>query len=73
MGAGRAEGPVIETERLRLRNWRMEDAEPFIEHLNTPAVMRWLGGGRTPEAQRTVVRDRFITWQEERGFTFWVA
>ena len=64
---------TIETERLRLRNWREEDAEPFIRHLNTPAVMRWLGGVRTPEQQRESVRERFISWQEEFGFTFWVV
>ncbi|TDF22505.1 GNAT family N-acetyltransferase, partial [Delftia tsuruhatensis] len=38
---------MIETERLRLRNWREEDVEPFIRHLNTEPVMRWLGGLRT--------------------------
>lgn len=64
---------VIETPRLTLRNWTMEDAEPFIRHLNTPAVMRWLGGVRTPEQQREVVSGRFMRWQEELGFTFWVV
>ena len=64
---------MIETERLRLRNWSAADAEPFIRHLNTEPVMRWLGGLRTPEEQEAIVRDRFIRWQEERGFTFWVV
>ena len=64
---------MIETERLRLRDWTMADAEPFIRHLNTEPVMRWLGGVRTPERQREIVRDYFIRWQEERGFTFWVV
>ncbi|HEY0113067.1 MAG TPA: GNAT family N-acetyltransferase [Allosphingosinicella sp.] len=64
---------MIETERLRLRDWTPDDAEPFIRHLNTPAVMRWLGGVRTEEEQRSIVSDRFIRWQEERGFTFWVV
>ena len=64
---------VSETPRLHLRNWRVEDAEPFIRHLNNPAVMRWLGGVRTPEQQEAVVRDRFMRWQEELGFTFWVV
>ena len=63
---------MIETERLRLRGWTMEDAEPFIRHLNTPAVMRWIGGVRPPEALREVVQ-RFIRWQEARGFTFWLV
>jgi RimJ/RimL family protein N-acetyltransferase len=63
---------VIETERLRLRDWTPADAEPFIRGLNTEPVMRWLGGVRTPEEQEAVVRDRFMAWQEQRGFTFWV-
>ena len=35
---------MIETERLRLRNWREGDDERLHIHCNTPAVMRWLGG-----------------------------
>ncbi|HEX6374798.1 MAG TPA: GNAT family N-acetyltransferase [Allosphingosinicella sp.] len=62
---------MIETARLRLRNWREEDIEPFIRHLNTEPVMRWLGGVRTREQQMAAVRDRFMAWQETRGFTFW--
>ena len=33
-----------ETERLVLRDWRVEDWAPFWNATNTPAVMRWLGG-----------------------------
>jgi RimJ/RimL family protein N-acetyltransferase len=64
---------MIETDRLILRDWREEDIEPFIRHLNTPAVMRWLGGMRTRQQQEATVRERFIAWQEARGFTFWAA
>jgi RimJ/RimL family protein N-acetyltransferase len=64
---------TIETARLRLREWREADIEPFILHLNVEPVMRWLGGVRTPEQQAAVVRDRFMAWQEARGFTFWVV
>ncbi len=64
---------MIETERLILRDWREEDIEPFIRHLNTPAVMRWLGGVKTREFIDFIVRGRFMRWQEERGFTFWVV
>jgi RimJ/RimL family protein N-acetyltransferase len=62
---------VIETPRLRLRNWRPEDAEVFERHVNTPAVMRWLGGVKDPDFLHWVVRERFTGWQAERGFTFW--
>ena len=64
---------MIETERLHLRNWRLEDAEPFERNTNTPAVMRWLGGVKAAEFIRQVISDRFVRWQEERGFTFWVV
>jgi RimJ/RimL family protein N-acetyltransferase len=64
---------MIETERLRLRNWTMDDVEPFVRHTNTEPVMRWLGGVKTPEQMETVIRDRFIAWQEQRGHTFWVV
>jgi RimJ/RimL family protein N-acetyltransferase len=64
---------MIETERLILRNWREADIEPFVAHTNTEGVMRWLGGVKTPEQLVLVVRDRFIAWQESRGFTFWVV
>jgi RimJ/RimL family protein N-acetyltransferase len=64
---------VIETPRLRLRDWTEADCEPFIRHTNTPAVMRWLGGVRTAEAIETVIRDRLMRWQADRGFTFWAV
>ena len=64
---------TIETARLRLRDWREEDIEPFIRHLNVEPVMRWLGGVRTPEQQSASVRERFMVWQETLGFTFWAV
>lgn len=64
---------MIETERLRLRNWREEDIEPFIRHTNTEPVMRWLGGVKPPEAHREIIRERVMRWQEERGFTLWLV
>jgi RimJ/RimL family protein N-acetyltransferase len=64
---------TIETGRLRLRGWREEDIEPFIRHLNVEPVMRWLGGVRTREQQQSVVRERFMVWQEKLGFTLWAV
>lgn len=64
---------MIETERLWLRDWRTEDMEPFFRHTNTPAVMQWLGGVKTRAFMDQVGTDRFMRWQEERGFTFWVV
>jgi RimJ/RimL family protein N-acetyltransferase len=64
---------IIETDRLRLRDWREADIEPFIRHLNVEPVMRWLAGVRTREQQEATVRERFMAWQERLGFTFWVV
>jgi RimJ/RimL family protein N-acetyltransferase len=63
---------MIETDRLLLRNWREGDADAFIAHTNTPAVMRWLGGVKTADELRQTV-ERLTVWQEERGFTFWAV
>ncbi len=64
---------ILETPRLLLRDWREQDLEPFIRHLNVEPVMRWLGGVRTREQQQASVRERFMAWQETLGFTFWAV
>ena len=64
---------AIETDRLLLRDWREADIAPFIQHTNTPAVMRWLGGVWTREAAEDALRNRLMRWQAERGFTFWAV
>ena len=64
---------MIETERLRLRNWTAQDCEPFHRHTNTPAVMRWLGGVKPREVLDGIILDRFMPWQETRGHTFWAV
>ena len=63
---------MIETERLRLRNWREGDAESFHIHCNRPSVMRWLGGVQSRARMNEVV-ERLVRLQEERGHTFWVV
>jgi RimJ/RimL family protein N-acetyltransferase len=63
---------MIETERLLLRDWRHDDIEPWLE-LNTEPVMRWLGGVRSRDQAVAAITDRFIPWQESRGFTFWAV
>ncbi len=41
---------TIETARLILRVQQDDDLDWFVENMNTPAVMRHLGGSRTREA-----------------------
>lgn len=64
---------MIETQRLLLRDWRENDLEPFHRHLNTSAVMRWLGGTMSREDHDWIVIERFMAWQKERGFTLWAV
>ena len=63
---------VLTTDRLTLRGWGEGDDEAFERHLNTPAVMRWLGGVLSPEALAAAT-GRYRRWEVERGYTFWIA
>ena len=63
---------VIETERLRLRDWGEGDADEFHRHCNTDNVMRWLGGVQSREKYDDVVR-RLARWQQEFGHSFWAV
>ena len=63
---------MIETERLRLRDWREADKDAFHRHCNTPSVMRWLGGVKTREEYDEIV-DRLAGWQQSYGHTFWAV
>ncbi|MDT9597902.1 GNAT family N-acetyltransferase [Sphingosinicella rhizophila] len=63
---------VIETERLRLRNWRSGDDLLLDRHCNTEGVMRWLGGVASREAIAEAVA-RCIDWQTRLGYTYWVV
>lgn len=63
---------VIETPRLKLRDWDEADVAPFARHTNTTNVMRWLGGVKT-DAEMAELVARLERWQAERGFTFWAV
>ena len=61
---------IIETERLRLRNWDEGDLNEFIRHTNTEAVMRWLGGVWLREKHEAAF-GRIKAYEREHGHTFW--
>jgi len=63
---------VAETERLRLRTWDFKDRAKFNRLLNTPAVMRWLGGV-ADERFSNAAFDRIDTYLRDFGFTFWIV
>src|SRR5438270_11618830 len=62
---------VAETERLILREWDDSDEAAFYAVMNTPAVMRWLGGVQTADEWREGF-NRLVSYQRDFGFTFWL-
>jgi RimJ/RimL family protein N-acetyltransferase len=62
---------VVETERLRLREWGEGDADRFYAVMNTPEVMRWLGGVQDRSVWDAGV-ERLFGYQRDYGFTFWL-
>ena len=63
---------VAQTERLRLRTWGAGDRDEFTRRLNTPAVMRWLGGV-ADQAKTDAAYDRIDGFQRDFGHTFWIV
>ena len=63
---------VAETARLRLREWDEADEARFYAVMNTPAVMRWLGGVQTRDEWRQAF-ERLRTYQRAAGHTFWIV
>ncbi len=63
---------MIETDRLILRDWRVEDWPRFWAGTNTPAVMRWLGGVLDDDGM-AATRARVETCAAANGFCFWVV
>jgi RimJ/RimL family protein N-acetyltransferase len=63
---------VAETQRLRLREWDEADVEPFYRVMNTPEVLKYLGGVQSPQQWRAAA-ERLFSYQREFGFTFWIV
>ena len=63
---------VAETDRLRLRTWDDEDEFRFYDVMNTPAVMRWLGGVQAP-GEWSAGYQRLRGYERDFGFTFWIV
>lgn len=66
---------VIETERLFLRKFTLDDAAFMLELLNTPAWLRFIGdrGVRTIEEAEQYLFDGNIRSYQEYGFGFYVV
>jgi RimJ/RimL family protein N-acetyltransferase len=63
---------AAETERLRLRDWEDADEQCFYDIMNTPAVMRHLGGMQTPDEWRAGF-ERIRGFIRDFGHTFWIV
>lgn len=63
---------AAETERLRLRDWEDGDEAAFYAIMNTPSVMRHLGGVQTPEQWREAYQ-RLCGYTGNFGHTFWIV
>lgn len=63
---------VATTERLILREWGEGDSDRFYEVMNTPAVMRWLGGVQD-RAKWDAAVERLDGFQRDHGHTFWLV
>jgi RimJ/RimL family protein N-acetyltransferase len=63
---------VVETERLRLREWGEEDGDRFYAVMNTPAVMRHLGGVQDRATWQSAL-ERIAGFQRDFGHTFWLV
>ena len=62
---------IAETERLVLRDWGEGDSDRFYAIMNTPAVMRNLGGVQDRETWEAAV-GRIQGFQRDFGHTFWL-
>jgi RimJ/RimL family protein N-acetyltransferase len=63
---------ILETERLLLRTWDDADVDPYMNHLNTPAVLRWLGPPISRDAFVSVIAQTNAA-QAELGHCFWAV
>lgn len=62
----------IETERLRLRQWKPADREPFAMLNADPRVMEFFPSPLT-RAESDAMADRCGSLIQERGWGFWAA
>ena len=62
--------PIVETERLRIRELVESDADFINQLLNTPSFIKYIGdrGVRTADAARDFIRDRYRKSYEDHGY-----
>jgi RimJ/RimL family protein N-acetyltransferase len=63
---------MTETDRLILRTWDDGDSDRFYAAMNTPAVMRHLGGVQD-RATWDAAKTRLDGYQRDFGHSFWIV
>ena len=63
---------IIETERLLLRTWKEEDAEPYYQMNQDPQVIEFLSGQLSMEEVKQFIDDQNRCFLEER-YAFWAV
>lgn len=53
-------GPVVETERLRLRPFRLDDIDAYTAIRAKPEVARWLRGGEAAAAEARAIAEELV-------------
>jgi RimJ/RimL family protein N-acetyltransferase len=66
------EKPILETERLILRQWRDDDIEPFAAMNADPRVTAALGVKPDPSGIRALI-ERIATSFRQNGFGLWAV
>ena len=69
-------GPTLYTERLQLREWRLEDADAALQIYGDPEVMHFLGDGKPVAdlaSQQQWLTERIAHYRnpEHKGFGPW--
>lgn len=65
---------MLETERLLLREFTLDDAEDFLRMISDPDVTRFTGdGGKTLEEARKGLVERVFRDYEVRGYGRWAV
>lgn len=64
---------VMETARLRLREWREGDDALLKEHNDTPSFKRWLEDENMEPRHTGSTTERQQLMQAQEGFCFWVV
>lgn len=67
---------IVETERLTLQTWSLDDAEDGFRIWSDAEVMRYVGTAGQPHADVEQTRGwmgRMIAHQQKHGFCFWAV